>query len=101
MGVSAAEVKSQSVVNQSAADTLLQTQDAFPPSSAQPRMRVHGLQVGRAYGNRGNARTRQGKLDEALADFNEAIRLSPWSPNPVLNRCVRNIHSCGSGVTCE
>jgi tetratricopeptide (TPR) repeat protein len=44
------------------------------------------LQVGRAYGNRGNARTRQGKIEEALADYNEAIRLSPWSPNPVLNR---------------
>ncbi|KAF5834007.1 hypothetical protein DUNSADRAFT_9492 [Dunaliella salina] len=44
--------------------------------------------VGRAYGNRGNARTRQGRIEEALADYNEAIRLSPWSPNPVLNRGI-------------
>ena len=29
-----------------------------------------------------------GRIEEALADYNEAIRLSPWSPNPVLNRWV-------------
>lgn len=30
----------------------------------------------------------QGKLNEALADFNEAIRLCPWSVDPVLNQGV-------------
>eukprot|EP00891_Asterochloris_glomerata_P000334 jgi/Astpho2/334/Aster-02215 len=44
--------------------------------------------VGRAWGNRGNARSRQGKLQEALADYNEAIRICPWSGDPVLNRGV-------------
>lgn len=43
--------------------------------------------VGRAYGNRGNARTRQGKMDAALIDFNRAIDICPWSVDPVLNRC--------------
>jgi hypothetical protein len=42
--------------------------------------------VGRAYGNRGNARTRQGKFDVALTDFNTAIARCPWSADPVLNR---------------
>ena len=42
--------------------------------------------VGRAYGNRGNARSRQGKMQDALADFNESMRLCPWSGEPVLNR---------------
>ena len=40
----------------------------------------------RALGNRGNARTRQGKLDAALGDFNAAIELCPWAVDPVLNR---------------
>ncbi|KAK9906822.1 hypothetical protein WJX75_008607 [Coccomyxa subellipsoidea] len=44
--------------------------------------------VGRAYGNRGNARTRQGKMDAALADYNKAIAICPWSVDPVLNRGV-------------
>ena len=44
--------------------------------------------VGRAYGNRGNARSRQGKMEEALADFGEAIDLCPWSVDPLLNRCL-------------
>ncbi|GBF89044.1 hypothetical protein Rsub_01761 [Raphidocelis subcapitata] len=44
--------------------------------------------VGRAYGNRGNARARQGRLAEALADYGEAARLCPWSVDPVLNRGV-------------
>ncbi|DBB14513.1 hypothetical protein WJX82_001275 [Trebouxia sp. C0006] len=44
--------------------------------------------VGRAYGNRGNARSRQGKLEESLADYNTAIRICPWSGDPVLNRGV-------------
>ncbi|KAF6263949.1 hypothetical protein COO60DRAFT_1488071 [Scenedesmus sp. NREL 46B-D3] len=44
--------------------------------------------VGRAYGNRGNARSRQGKLAPALSDFNAAIQLCPWSVDPVINRGV-------------
>ena len=44
--------------------------------------------VGRAWGNRGNARARQGKLQEALADYNTSIALCPWSVDPVLNRGV-------------
>lgn len=42
--------------------------------------------VGRAYGNRGNARSRQGKMDIALVDYNRAIEICPWSVDPVLNR---------------
>ena len=42
--------------------------------------------VGRAWGNRGNARSRQGKLQEALADYNRSIEICPWSVDPVLNR---------------
>eukprot|EP00892_Ulva_mutabilis_P011591 jgi/Ulvmu1/8804/UM048_0059.1 len=42
--------------------------------------------VGRAWGNRGNARSRQGKLQEALQDYNTAIDLCPWSVDPLLNR---------------
>eukprot|EP00798_Chlamydomonas_sp_ICE-L_P020732 gene20732-27547_t len=41
--------------------------------------------VGRAWGNRGNARSRQGRLEEALSDYNESIRICPWSGDPVLN----------------
>ena len=48
--------------------------------------------VGRAFGNRGNARSRQGKMEEALVDFNEAIALCPWSPDPLLNRQVLQPH---------
>ena len=44
--------------------------------------------VGRAYGNRGNARSRQGKMDAALVDYNRAIQICPWSVDPVLNRCA-------------
>jgi len=44
--------------------------------------------VGRAYGNRGNSRSRQGRMEEALADFNVAIQLCPWSVDPLLNRGV-------------
>jgi len=44
--------------------------------------------VGRAYGNRGNARSRQGRMQEALEDYNNAIRICPWSVDPVLNRGV-------------
>jgi tetratricopeptide (TPR) repeat protein len=42
--------------------------------------------VGRAWGNRGNARARQGRLDEALSDYNTSIKMCPWSVDPVLNR---------------
>lgn len=42
--------------------------------------------VGRAWGNRGNARSRQGKLQDALRDYNKAIELCPWSVDPLLNR---------------
>jgi len=42
--------------------------------------------IGRAYGNRGNARTRQGKMEAALVDYNKAIAICPWSVDPVLNR---------------
>ncbi|GMH36135.1 hypothetical protein BSKO_04003 [Bryopsis sp. KO-2023] len=44
--------------------------------------------VGRAWGNRGNARSRMGKLDEALLDYNTSIDICPWSVDPVLNRGV-------------
>ncbi|PSC75669.1 TPR repeat-containing [Micractinium conductrix] len=44
--------------------------------------------VGRAWGNRGNARSRQGKLQQALADYNTSIGICPWSVDPVLNRGV-------------
>lgn len=44
--------------------------------------------VGRAWGNRGNARARQGKLEAALSDYNTSIALCPWSVDPLLNRGV-------------
>lgn len=44
--------------------------------------------VGRAYGNRGNARSRQGRMEEALGDYNRSIEICPWSVDPVLNRGV-------------
>lgn len=44
--------------------------------------------VSRAWGNRGNARSRQGRLEEAIGDYNKSIELSPWSVDPVLNRGV-------------
>lgn len=44
--------------------------------------------VGRAYGNRGNALSRQGYVDKALEDYNMAIKTCPWSVDPVLNRGV-------------
>lgn len=44
--------------------------------------------LGRAWGNRGNARSRQGRLQEALADYDRSIELCPWSVDPVLNRGV-------------
>ena len=67
--------------------------------------------VGRAYGNRGNARSRQGRLAEALGDYNTAIALCPWSVDPLLNRGValealgrfegegrRGVRACCDGV---
>ena len=47
------------------------------------------MEMCRALGNRGNALTRQGKLQEALRSFNEAIELCPWAVDPVLNRWSR------------
>ncbi|MEW5317904.1 MAG: hypothetical protein WDW38_009166 [Sanguina aurantia] len=44
--------------------------------------------VGRAWANRGNARSRQGRLTGALSDYNESIRICPWATDPVLNRGV-------------
>ena len=44
--------------------------------------------VGRAYGNRGNARSRQGRMEQALTDYNKSISICPWSVDPVLNRGV-------------
>jgi len=39
-------------------------------------------------GNRGNARSRQGKLDAAVEDYDAAIALAPYAIDPVLNRGV-------------
>lgn len=61
---------------------------ATDTSCAFPSPLFSNTQVGRAWGNRGNARSRQGKLQEALADYNQAIIICPWSPDPVLNRGV-------------
>jgi tetratricopeptide (TPR) repeat protein len=44
--------------------------------------------LARAYGNRGNARSRQGKREEALHDYDWSIQLAPYSVDPVLNRGV-------------
>lgn len=44
--------------------------------------------VARALGNRGNARARAGRMDDALADLNASIRLAPYSVDPLLNRGV-------------
>ena len=44
--------------------------------------------VSRALGNRGNARSRQGKLGDALEDYNKSIAMSPTAPDPLLNRGV-------------
>ena len=44
--------------------------------------------LGQVHGNRGNARSRQGALEAALADYETAIRLAPWAVDPVLNRGV-------------
>ena len=44
--------------------------------------------VSRALGNRGNARSRQGKLQLALSDYNRSIAMSPTAPDPLLNRGV-------------
>lgn len=44
--------------------------------------------VSRAWGNRGNSRSRQGKMEEALADFDRSIELAPYAADPVLNRGV-------------
>lgn len=38
------------------------------------------------WSNRGNARVSQRKLEEAIADYNQAIALAPDAPDPYLNR---------------
>nr|WP_231933149.1 tetratricopeptide repeat protein [Geminocystis sp. NIES-3708] len=38
------------------------------------------------WSNRGNARVSQNKLEEAIADYNESIKLAPTAPDPYLNR---------------
>lgn len=38
------------------------------------------------WSNRGNSRVSQNKLDEAIADFNQAIELAPEQTDPYLNR---------------
>ena len=55
-------------------------------SPSHPTCGPANVQVGRAYGNRGNARSRMGRLSEALADYNKSIQICPWSVDPVLNR---------------
>ena len=50
--------------------------------------------VGRAIGNRGNARSRQGDFNAAIRDYNEAMVLCPWSVDPMLNRSShRPVHA--------
>ena len=39
-----------------------------------------------AYGNRGSYYQKQGKLDLAMSDFNEALRLKPDHPETLINR---------------
>lgn len=38
------------------------------------------------WSNRGNVRVRQNKLEDAIADYNQAIELAPKAPDPYLNR---------------
>lgn len=44
--------------------------------------------VGRAYSNRGNARSRRGDFQGAIEDYDKAMELCPWSVDPILNRGV-------------
>ena len=44
--------------------------------------------LSRALGNRGNVRSRMGKLNDALRDYDKSIAIAPWAPDPVLNRGV-------------
>ncbi|KFM29193.1 Endoplasmin-like protein [Auxenochlorella protothecoides] len=44
--------------------------------------------AGRALGNRGNARARQGDMEGALADLDAAADKCPWAVDPVLKRGV-------------
>jgi len=44
--------------------------------------------LGGVLANRGNARSRAGRLAEALVDYDEAAKLAPWSTDAVLNRGV-------------
>ncbi len=38
------------------------------------------------WSNRGNVRVSQNKLEDAIADYNESIKLAPTAPDPYLNR---------------
>lgn len=44
--------------------------------------------LARVFGNRGNARGRMGKLQEALQDYERAQQLAPYAVDPVLNHGV-------------
>ena len=55
----------------------------------------------------GNAFSRQGKFEAALADLTRAQEICPWSVDPVLNRCAsfdtprtdikrQGCHMCGA-----
>jgi tetratricopeptide (TPR) repeat protein len=39
-----------------------------------------------AWSNRGNAKSSQNHLDQAIADYTKAIELAPFAPDPYLNR---------------
>lgn len=55
--------------------------------------------VSRAWGNRGNSRSRQGKMEEALADFDRSIALAPCvSSTLYLKIWMRNL---GFVVSCH
>uniref|UniRef100_A0A7S3A4B5 Tetratricopeptide repeat protein n=1 Tax=Rhodosorus marinus TaxID=101924 RepID=A0A7S3A4B5_9RHOD len=41
-----------------------------------------------AYSNRGNCRTSQGQFEEAVSDFEMAIKLAPDEPDPYLGKGV-------------
>lgn len=44
--------------------------------------------LARVLGNRGNARSRMGRFEDAVVDFDTAIVLAPYAVDPVLNRGV-------------
>jgi tetratricopeptide (TPR) repeat protein len=68
---------------------LIKTYSSDPKNAAADKKKPWEDDViGRALGNRGNARARQGRLDEAVSDYNAAMARAPWSVDPVLNRGV-------------